>query len=176
VYSSQLFDDHAVYTPPHSPIHSHHSESDSDSTRRSTNVSNEPEKTDSDLERRETELAEPEVEWRAGVVDERDYEAPADIGKTKSKKETDPNLVTWDGPDDPTNPKNWSSGRKWAATFVISSFTFISPVSSSMVAPALSAMNADLHITSEIESALVLSIFVLAYAVGPLFLGPFSEG
>jgi predicted MFS family arabinose efflux permease len=78
--------------------------------------------------------------------------------------------------DDPDNPKNWSSGRKWAATFVISSFTFISPVSSSMVAPALAAMAADLHITSQIESSLVLSIFVLAYAVGPLFLGPFSEG
>lgn len=74
------------------------------------------------------------------------------------------------------NPKNWSSGRKWAATFVVSSFTFISPVSSSMVAPALSSMARDLGITSEIESSLVLSIFVLAYAVGPLFLGPFSEG
>jgi len=22
--------------------------------------------------------------------------------------------VTWDGPDDPQNPKNWSRGRKWA--------------------------------------------------------------
>jgi hypothetical protein len=110
-------------------------------------------------------------------MDERDFsdELPAEIEKTKSTKETDPNLVTWDGPDDIENPKNWSTGRKWAATFVISSFTFISPVSSSMVAPALTAMNADLHITSEIESALVLSIFVLAYAVGPLFLGPFSE-
>lgn len=45
-----------------------------------------------------------------------------------------------------------------------------------MVAPALTSMARDLGITSEIESSLVLSIFVLAYAVGPLFLGPFSEG
>lgn len=28
----------------------------------------------------------------------------------------DPNMVTWDGPDDPTNPQNWSIGRKWVIT------------------------------------------------------------
>ncbi|TLD36891.1 mfs multidrug [Venturia nashicola] len=172
VYSSRAFDDHTVYSPPHSPIHSHHGDSDSDS-RRSSSYGN-TEKKEFDLERQAT--GEPELEWRAGVVDERDFseQTPDDIEKIKSKGE-DPNLVTWDGPDDPTNPKNWSSGRKWAATFVVSSFTFISPVSSSMVAPALTSMARDLNITSEIESSLVLSIFVLAYAVGPLFLGPFSE-
>lgn len=30
----------------------------------------------------------------------------------------DPNMVTWDGPDDPTNPQNWSIGRKWFITIV----------------------------------------------------------
>lgn len=95
---------------------------------------------------------------------------------TKSNKSIkDPNLVTWDGPDDPENPKNWARGRKWAATLVVSSFTFISPVSSSMVAPALGAIAADFNITSSAEEELVLSIFVLAYAIGPLFLGPMSE-
>ncbi|QDS73634.1 hypothetical protein FKW77_002189 [Venturia effusa] len=176
VYSSQAFDDHTVYSPPHSPIHSTHGDSDGDSRRSSSDDKPEKRK-NSDLEKQERgELREPELEWRAGVVDEKDFseQTPADVEKTKSKQD-DPNLVTWDGPDDPTNPKNWSGGRKWAATFVISSFTFISPVSSSMVAPALSSMVRDLGITTDIESSLVLSIFVLAYAVGPLFLGPLSE-
>lgn len=44
-----------------------------------------------------------------------------------------------------------------------------------MVAPALGAIAKDLHITTEIEQAMTLSVFVLAYAVGPLFLGPLSE-
>lgn len=44
-----------------------------------------------------------------------------------------------------------------------------------MVAPALPAMAYELHITNSVEQSLVLSIFVLAYAVGPLFLGPLSE-
>ena len=83
--------------------------------------------------------------------------------------------MTWDGPDDPANPKNWDKKHKWAATLVVSSFTFISPVSSSMVAPALTAIAKEFHITSEVESQLTLSIFVLAYAIGPLFLGPLSE-
>lgn len=44
-----------------------------------------------------------------------------------------------------------------------------------MVAPALTTMSKDLNITDAVESQLTLSIFVLAYAVGPLFLGPLSE-
>ena len=65
--------------------------------------------------------------------------------------------------------------RKWAATIIVSSFTLISPVSSSMVAPALTSISKDFGITNEVESQLVLSIFILAYAIGPLFLGPLSE-
>lgn len=83
--------------------------------------------------------------------------------------------VKWDGPDDPENPKNWPSSKKWAATVVVSLFTFISPVSSSMVAPALPNLASDLKITDDFVMQLTLSIFVLAYAVGPLFLGPLSE-
>ncbi|KAI9701742.1 MAG: hypothetical protein M1820_006370 [Bogoriella megaspora] len=104
---------------------------------------------------------------------ERGRQALERAQSTRSKK--DPNLVTWDSPEDKANPKNWSSARKWAATFTVSSFTFISPVSSSMVAPALGAVAADLKITEEVEIQLVLSIFVLAYAVGPMILGPLSE-
>lgn len=95
--------------------------------------------------------------------------------KKSTKSIRDPNIVTWDGPDDPSNPKNWTKRRKWINTLMVSLFTFISPVSSSMVAPALGQISQDLDITSDVEAALVLSIFVLSYAVGPLFLGPASE-
>ena len=78
--------------------------------------------------------------------------------------------MTWEGPEDPKNPRNWSKRRKWGATLVVSSFTFISPVASTMVAPALASIASDFDITNKVESQMVLSIFVLAYAVGPLFL------
>jgi MFS family permease len=44
-----------------------------------------------------------------------------------------------------------------------------------MVAPALDKIGQDLNVQTSIEKDLVLSIFVLAYAIGPLFLGPLSE-
>ena len=98
------------------------------------------------------------------------------LKKTQSTKSVrDPNLVTWDSPDDPENPKNWTKKQKWFATLVVSCFTFISPVSSSMVAPALGTMAKEFGISDQVESQLMLSVFVLAYAVGPLFLGPLSE-
>ncbi len=65
--------------------------------------------------------------------------------------------------------------RKWAATLIVSCFTLISPVSSSMVAPSILTISRDLNITAEAEQQLVHSIFVIAYAIGPLFLGPMSE-
>ncbi|OJJ41598.1 hypothetical protein ASPWEDRAFT_167610 [Aspergillus wentii DTO 134E9] len=86
-----------------------------------------------------------------------------------------PKLVTWDGPDDPLNAKNWTASRKWSVTIVVSFYTFVSALSSSMVAPALSTIAKDFHVNNEIESQMMLSVFVLAYAVGPLFLAPLSE-
>jgi MFS family permease len=44
-----------------------------------------------------------------------------------------------------------------------------------MVAPALSSIAAEFNVTDQVVSQLMLSVFVLAYAVGPLFLGPLSE-
>ncbi|KAI5309817.1 hypothetical protein KEM55_002340, partial [Ascosphaera atra] len=94
---------------------------------------------------------------------------------SRKSREKDPKLVTWNGPDDPENPKNWTSKKKWAAVITVSCFTFISPVSSSLVAPALETMAADFGITNQVQTELMMSVFVLAYAIGPLFLGPLSE-
>lgn len=41
---------------------------------------------------------------------------------SKSQRERDPNMVSWNGPDDPENPKNWTMRRKWMAVLVVSSF------------------------------------------------------
>ncbi|KII94376.1 hypothetical protein PLICRDRAFT_36640 [Plicaturopsis crispa FD-325 SS-3] len=84
-------------------------------------------------------------------------------------------LVDWDGPHDPMNPKNWTYKRKWSATLIVSAFTFISPVSSSMVAPAAAQIGHQFGITNEAILAMSTSVFVLGYAFGPLFLGPLSE-
>ncbi|OCK89376.1 MFS general substrate transporter [Cenococcum geophilum 1.58] len=132
-----------------------------------------------DIEKEEEveEVETPIQEVRAGIRDERDVElGSAQLEKKQSTKSArDPNLVTWDSPDDSANPKNWSMKRKWAATLIVSCFTLVSPMASSMVAPALGTMSREFHITNSVESQLMLSIFILAYSVGPLFLGPLSE-
>lgn len=40
----------------------------------------------------------------------------------------DPNLVDWDGPDDPENPLNWTTGRKAMMTTSIALITFLTYV------------------------------------------------
>ncbi|KAI6783460.1 uncharacterized protein J7T54_005489 [Emericellopsis cladophorae] len=87
----------------------------------------------------------------------------------------DPNLVTWTGPDDPMNPHNWPRSRKWSSTLLVSCFTFISPIASTMLAPALPTMADELDTSSGLETYLLMSIFLLAYAVGPFVLAPLSE-
>lgn len=58
---------------------------------------------------------------------------------------------------------------------IVAMFTLLSPVSSTMIAPALGYIAEDFHIKEGFLPQLTLSIFILAYAVGPLFLGPLSE-
>ncbi|KAI0141116.1 MFS general substrate transporter [Hypoxylon sp. NC0597] len=112
--------------------------------------------------RRDLDLEQGQPEEKTGI---------ASIASNPS----DPNLVSWAGPEDPENPKNWAFSKKWGAVFIVSLFTLVSPVSSSMVAPSLTAIGEELNITEAFEQNIVLSIFVLAYALGPLVSGPLSE-
>ncbi|KAF5368992.1 hypothetical protein D9758_002844 [Tetrapyrgos nigripes] len=84
-------------------------------------------------------------------------------------------IVDWDGPDDPNNPKNWSSKRKWAATSIASLFTLLSPTTSSIISPATSHVVEEFGITNTTLAGMITSIFVLGFAVGPLLFGPLSE-
>ncbi|PPQ81816.1 hypothetical protein CVT25_013652 [Psilocybe cyanescens] len=77
-------------------------------------------------------------------------------------------LVDWDGPSDPSNPKNWPYRKKWVATLVVSAVTFISPVSSSMIAPASGQVAQSFGITSNVLIAMTTSVFLLGF-------GPLSE-
>ncbi|MCJ1312107.1 hypothetical protein MMC25_005781 [Agyrium rufum] len=124
----------------------------------------------------------PQIQNEKEKIAPADAQDPEKANPAAEKKEAaiaeaarSPDVVSWEGPDDPEDPKNWKRSRKWAATVVVSSFTFISPVSSSLIAPATEAIAKDFGITNAVETQLVLSVFVLAYALGPLLLGPMSE-
>jgi len=76
---------------------------------------------------------------------------------------------------DSRNPRNWPSRKKWAAVSVVSMYTIAAAIVSSMMAPALPDITAQFHIASETEVALTLSIFLLSFAISPLFYAPLSE-
>lgn len=73
------------------------------------------------------------------------------------------------------NPKNWAMRDKWTVTLLISCFLLATLMSSTIISPALPAIAKSLDITSEVEIQTSMSVFVLGYAFGPLFLAPLSE-
>jgi multidrug resistance protein len=93
---------------------------------------------------------------------------------TSHSKQDDPFLVTFAEPFDAENPKDWRTGRKWAVTDVLSATGFNRIMVSTIIAPALSTISAEFDMNSA-ESAMALSIYLLATAFGPLFIGPLSE-
>lgn len=90
-------------------------------------------------------------------------------------KEKNPNVVDWDGPNDPGHPLNWSNKKKWGAMGVVGLMCFVSPFASTLPAPALPQLAMQFGITDSTVAALCVSIFILAYAVGPLVASPASE-
>lgn len=82
-------------------------------------------------------------------------------------------LVTFDAYDR-DNPKDWPDRRKWAVTSVLSASGFNRILVSTVMAPALSRISEELHMSST-ESVMALSIYLLATAFGPLVIGPLSE-
>ncbi|CAI7598487.1 unnamed protein product [Penicillium glandicola] len=95
------------------------------------------------------------------------------IPNAKSKQD-DPFLVAFAEPFDPENPKDWPTGRKWAVTDVLSATVFNRIMVSTIMAPALSTIAREFDMNSA-ESAMALSIYLLATVFGPLIIGPLSE-
>jgi hypothetical protein len=44
---------------------------------------------------------------------------------SNGSQENDPNVVDWEGPDDPENPMNWPHWRKIIAVGIVSAITFV---------------------------------------------------
>ena len=95
-------------------------------------------------------------------------DAPADA-------EQDPDIVDWDGPDDPKNPLNWPSRKKWSIIASIGGITLITPIGSSFFAPGVPQVMRAFHEESLTISAFVVSVYILGFAIGPLIIAPMSE-
>ncbi|GAA5867110.1 hypothetical protein JCM8547_006242 [Rhodosporidiobolus lusitaniae] len=83
-------------------------------------------------------------------------------------------IVGWDGPDDPTNPKNWSFRRRYLLTALLGGTTMCSTFASSVFSSALPYVAAQYGVSEEVAT-LGTSLFILGYVVGPIVFAPMSE-
>ena len=114
-------------------------------------------------------------------TDERlQVEAELAIERTKSlpiapQKTSDGNiLVDWYTTDDPANPQNWPVKKKHFVSFILSLYTFAVYTGSAIYTPGIPGVVHEFGV-SEINASLPLSLYVLAYGIGPLIFAPMSE-
>ncbi|KAJ4304731.1 hypothetical protein N0V90_000258 [Kalmusia sp. IMI 367209] len=82
--------------------------------------------------------------------------------------------ATWDSPNDPHDPYNWSTFRKMTIGILISLGQLIAFMSASVIAPALGDIAKDLH-TSASTAQIIMTTTFLGFAFGPFLFNAVSE-
>ncbi|KAF8800563.1 multidrug resistance protein 4 [Phlegmacium glaucopus] len=100
------------------------------------------------------------------------YSHPKEKEVTAASEKSD---IEDDWENDPDNARNWSAKKKWTATAIVSFYTLVPPLASSMMAPGLPEVASKYGITNTTLIALTLSIFLISFGLGPLLLAPVSE-
>ncbi|GAA5892117.1 hypothetical protein JCM6882_005699 [Rhodosporidiobolus microsporus] len=94
--------------------------------------------------------------------------------RAREEAPTDAIWVTWDGPDDPANPLNWSRRRKWAISSVGIIFCALVSLSVSAYSISENQVRAELH-TTRILAIMGITMFTITFGAAPLLLAPLSE-
>ncbi|KAI0102741.1 major facilitator superfamily domain-containing protein [Nemania sp. FL0031] len=87
----------------------------------------------------------------------------------------DENIIGWDSQDDPRIPFNFSPGEKWLWVGLLSVITLLTPFASSILSPAITALDKEFHNNNEVLGSTTVSIYLLGYVVGPIIIAPLSE-
>lgn len=90
------------------------------------------------------------------------------------KREDGTILVDWYETDDPENPQNWTLSKKLVVATQIYLYTIAVYMGSAIYAPSEIGIEAAWGVSQQV-AALGLSMYVLAYGIGPLIWSPISE-
>jgi DHA1 family multidrug resistance protein-like MFS transporter len=83
-------------------------------------------------------------------------------------------IVDWYGPADLANPQNWSLSRKLVPTGIIIVYTFAVYLGSSIFTSSYGGVSEQFGVSQQAVS-LTLSMYVLAYGMGPMLFSPLTE-
>ncbi|KAJ4002921.1 hypothetical protein NW766_012570 [Fusarium irregulare] len=106
---------------------------------------------------------------------QRDLEEGSTSVEFDEPADNDPNIVNWDGPDDPANPQNWSMKKKTVTVIIVSSVTFVTPLASSIFAPSIEQVMTEFNSTNTQLASFIVSVYLIGYCFGPLVIAPLSE-
>ncbi|VZH88605.1 unnamed protein product [Fusarium fujikuroi] len=94
--------------------------------------------------------------------------------RSRTRSRTNEVLVTWEV-DDPENPVNWSDTKKKLVLLCTSVLVINSTMGSALPSMAIPDITKDFGITSEEQSVLPISVYLIGYVLGPVVWGPLSE-
>ncbi|KAG0649318.1 Caffeine resistance 5 [Hyphodiscus hymeniophilus] len=152
----------------------------SDLEKAQTHEAEEPNPYEKDIEAlslRRTKSRAETVPWTGERLE---VEGELAIERTQTKpiipiKTSDGNiLVDWYTTDDPANPQNWTNNKRLAVTMIICLYTFVVYMGSAIYTSSELGVIQKFGISVE-DASLPLSLYVLAYGVGPLLFAPLSE-
>ncbi|KAI9930459.1 Citrinin biosynthesis cluster MFS transporter mrr1 [Aspergillus wentii] len=116
-----------------------------------------------------------ENEPRSNSSEDKDLEkGDQDVETPEKGPEKDPNLVDWDGPNDPEHPQNMPVWRKWVVTMTLSFMTMWITFASSVFSTATVVTSKEFGVSTEVMT-LATSLVVFGFALGPLVWSPLSE-
>jgi MFS family permease len=99
------------------------------------------------------------------------------IYRTQSK-DVDANFVDFNTDHDPDNPQDWSPKYKWTVTALLAFMAFSTTFTCIGVVPVADRIVRDLtpdHTSNKSAAVLLVTIWELGEAAGPLLIGPLSE-
>ncbi len=103
---------------------------------------------------------------------EDEQEEPENGGNSADEK--DYTEVKWDGDDDPLNPRNMRTWRKWVVVFTLAFGSLCVTCVSSLYTTTYDQIDVEFHVTT-LVSTLGLATFVWGLGLAPMVLGPLSE-
>ncbi|KAL4739985.1 major facilitator superfamily domain-containing protein [Aspergillus similis] len=112
---------------------------------------------------------------KPAISEDGDDQQSSEPDRTAVQQETKDNVVDWDGPDDPQNPRNWPAWKRTTQVVLASAFLLTANLAATMFAPGAASLAKEFHITSSTIVSLTVSIYLCGFAVGPMFIAPLSE-